>query len=186
MNHSLPGSSVHGIFQARKLERVAMPSSRGIFPTQGLNPCFLRLLHWQVASLPLVQLGKPMAFLVVKFTEIESRNSRKIIESRMVGARSWGRSRGSWCWIGVKFWTRMMVKFWRSVSQQHKKTSCHWPGHLKIVAIMLNVVGSFFFFKAQLKKKKTPDWLSSLLKQLKKPHTGWSNPFMQSTEAARP
>ena len=35
-----------------------------------------------------------MAFLVVKFTEIESRNSRKIIESRMVGARSWGRSRG--------------------------------------------------------------------------------------------
>ena len=26
---SLPGSSVHGIFQARMLERVAMPSSRG-------------------------------------------------------------------------------------------------------------------------------------------------------------
>ena len=29
MDHSLPGSSVHGIVLARKLEWVAMPSSRG-------------------------------------------------------------------------------------------------------------------------------------------------------------
>ena len=29
MDHSLPGSSVHGIFQARILKWVAMPSSRG-------------------------------------------------------------------------------------------------------------------------------------------------------------
>ena len=29
MDYSLPGSSVHGILQARILERVAMPSSRG-------------------------------------------------------------------------------------------------------------------------------------------------------------
>ena len=29
MDYSLPGSSVHGILQARKLDRVAMPSSRG-------------------------------------------------------------------------------------------------------------------------------------------------------------
>ena len=29
MDHILPGSSVHGILQARVLERVAMPSSRG-------------------------------------------------------------------------------------------------------------------------------------------------------------
>ena len=32
-----PGSSVHGILQARILEWVAIPSSRGIFPTQGSN-----------------------------------------------------------------------------------------------------------------------------------------------------
>ena len=37
MNYSPPGSSVHGILQARRLEWVAMPSSRGIFQTQGLN-----------------------------------------------------------------------------------------------------------------------------------------------------
>ena len=32
---SLPGSSVHWILQARILEWVAIPFSRGIFPTQG-------------------------------------------------------------------------------------------------------------------------------------------------------
>ena len=38
---SPPGSSVHGIPQARILEWVAVPSSRGIFPSQGLNPGLL-------------------------------------------------------------------------------------------------------------------------------------------------
>ena len=38
MDCSLPGSSVHGILQARILEWVAMLFSRGIFPTQGSNP----------------------------------------------------------------------------------------------------------------------------------------------------
>ena len=32
MDYSPPGSSVHGILQARIVEWVAMPSSRGIFP----------------------------------------------------------------------------------------------------------------------------------------------------------
>ena len=39
---SLPGSSVLGIFQAKTLEWVAMPSSRGIFPTPRVRiqvPC---------------------------------------------------------------------------------------------------------------------------------------------------
>ena len=38
MDCSPPGSSIHEILQARILEWVAMPSSRGIFLTQGLNP----------------------------------------------------------------------------------------------------------------------------------------------------
>ena len=37
MNCSPPGFSVHGILQARRLEWVATPFSRGVFPTQGLN-----------------------------------------------------------------------------------------------------------------------------------------------------
>ena len=48
-----PGSSVYGILQARILEWVAMPSSRGIFLMQGSNPLLLCLLHWQVGSLTL-------------------------------------------------------------------------------------------------------------------------------------
>ena len=41
INCSLPGSSVHGISQARVLELVALSFSRGIFLTQGLNPYLL-------------------------------------------------------------------------------------------------------------------------------------------------
>ena len=39
---------------------------QGIFPTQGSNPCFFYLLHWQVCSLPLAPSGKPMNS--IKFT----------------------------------------------------------------------------------------------------------------------
>ena len=34
---------------------------QGIFPTQGSNPCLLRLLHWQAGSLTLVPPGKPLS-----------------------------------------------------------------------------------------------------------------------------
>ena len=53
-----PGSSVHGILQARILECVAIPSS-GDLPDPGIKPTSLRLLHWQEGSLPLVPPGKP-------------------------------------------------------------------------------------------------------------------------------
>ena len=46
MDCSPPGSSVHGNLQARTLEWVAMPPSRGIFPTEGSNLSLLHLLHW--------------------------------------------------------------------------------------------------------------------------------------------
>ena len=44
MDCSPPSFSVRGIFQARTLKWVTMPSSR-IFPTQGSNPHLLCLLH---------------------------------------------------------------------------------------------------------------------------------------------
>ena len=65
MDCSPPGSSVHGISQARILEWVAISFSRGvgchfllqgIFQTQGSN---LHLLHWQADSLPLSHLESP-------------------------------------------------------------------------------------------------------------------------------
>ena len=58
-DYSLPGSSVHGIPQARILEWVAISSSRGIFLTKGLIPSLWGLLNWQVDSLLLVPPVKP-------------------------------------------------------------------------------------------------------------------------------
>ena len=44
-SHSLPGSSVHEILQARILEGVAHILLQGIFLTQGSNHCLFGLLH---------------------------------------------------------------------------------------------------------------------------------------------
>ena len=52
MDCSLPGSSAHGIFQARIWNWVVISHSR-VFPTQGSNLHLLSLLHWQKNSLPL-------------------------------------------------------------------------------------------------------------------------------------
>ena len=51
-------SSVHGILQARILEWVAMPSSRGFsLPKDRTHVSYS--LHWQVGSLSLTPPGKP-------------------------------------------------------------------------------------------------------------------------------
>ena len=64
MGRSQPSSSVHGIFQARILEWVAIFFSQGIFLTQELNPCLLYLLHWQKDSLPICHLGSPFSLCI--------------------------------------------------------------------------------------------------------------------------
>ena len=56
LRYNPQSSPVHGIFQARMLEWVAISSSREssrLF----LNPRLLCLLHWQADSLPLCYLG---------------------------------------------------------------------------------------------------------------------------------
>ena len=55
MDCSPPGSSVHGILQARTLEWVAIAFSRG-----ASQPRDLHLLHWQADSLLLSHQGSPM------------------------------------------------------------------------------------------------------------------------------
>ena len=56
MDRSLPGFSVHGILQARILEQLAIPFSRGIFLTQGSNP---GLLHCSPVFYCLSHQGSP-------------------------------------------------------------------------------------------------------------------------------
>ena len=55
---SPPGSSVHGILQARILEWIAMSSSRDL-PDPGINPASPVSLALQADSLPLSYRGSP-------------------------------------------------------------------------------------------------------------------------------
>ena len=57
MDCSPPGSSVHGIPQARILEWDCHLLLQGIFPNQGSDS---HLLHWQACPLPLSHLGRTL------------------------------------------------------------------------------------------------------------------------------
>ena len=87
---SLPGSSVHGILQARILEWVAISFSRGIFPTQGLN---LDLLHCR-QTLP---------------TELQAKLFT-LNYSAISKPRSW-----HWCTVCVHFYV-ILLQMWISVA----------------------------------------------------------------------
>jgi len=64
MDCSLPGSSVHGTLQARIMEWVAVPFSRG--PSQPRDQTRIsRLLHWKAGSLPRASLGQPLWFITM-------------------------------------------------------------------------------------------------------------------------
>ena len=56
-------SSVHGILQARILEWVAMPSSRGSSWPRDRTHASHVYLHWQAGSLPLAPPGKPAIYI---------------------------------------------------------------------------------------------------------------------------
>ena len=71
MDHGPPGSSVHGILQARKLEWVGLlcPPPGGIFLTQRLD------------SLPLEPPGKPLIPLIPKAFTMASQASQNKIQN---------------------------------------------------------------------------------------------------------
>ena len=59
MDGSPPGSSVHGILQARILEWVAMPSSSGSPQPRDRTHVSYIYLHWPAGSLPAAPPGDP-------------------------------------------------------------------------------------------------------------------------------
>ena len=65
MDCSLPGFSVHEDSRGKNTGVGCHALLQRIFPTQGLNPHLLCLLHWQVGSLPLVPPGKPFTIYKV-------------------------------------------------------------------------------------------------------------------------
>ena len=62
MDYSPPDSSAYGILQAKILDCLVIPYSRGSSQAkgQGFNPPFFCLLYWQWGSVPLALSGKPM------------------------------------------------------------------------------------------------------------------------------
>ena len=97
---SLPGSSIHGILQARILEWVAMPFSS---PTQGSNQS---LLHWQVDSLPLNHLGSPGQGDMIDNLQWIYLAHASLMEGQGengVGVEMMEKSLWKWAHVGVKF-----------------------------------------------------------------------------------
>ena len=76
--------TVHGILQARILEWVAFPSSRGIFPTQGSNP---GLLHCRWILYQLSHQGSPkiLGWVAYPFSRGSSRPRNTIPVSCIAG-----------------------------------------------------------------------------------------------------
>ena len=63
MDCSPPGSSVHGISQARVREWCCHALLQWFFQTQGSNQQLLSLLHWQVGSFPRGPPGSRLSFV---------------------------------------------------------------------------------------------------------------------------
>ena len=66
-DYSPPGSSVHGIFQARNTRVSCHFLLQGIFLTPGSNSGLLCLLHWQMNCSPLSHLERPFGTIVLQF-----------------------------------------------------------------------------------------------------------------------
>ena len=80
-----PGSSVHGIFQARTLEWVTISYFRRSSQPKESNPHLLCILHWQVDSLPLEPPGK-LRFLSLGNVSLEG--NLEVINSHLPGQGS--------------------------------------------------------------------------------------------------
>ena len=67
---SIPGCSIHGDSPSKNTVMDCHALLRGIFLTQGSNPCLLNLLHWQTGSIPLAPAGKPNSVVSVQFSSV--------------------------------------------------------------------------------------------------------------------
>ena len=89
---SPPGSSVHGILQARLLEWVAMPSSRG--SSQPRDPTSVSYVSWQVGSLPLEPSGKPPLQRYLSSNEVIEVAPIQMT-GVLIGEKTWIETRGT-------------------------------------------------------------------------------------------
>ena len=79
MDCDLPGSSVHGDSPGKNTGVGFHALLWGIFPTQGLNPHLLCLLHWQAGSLPLA----PPSLIICASLKTRTRDCRFWVTPRV-------------------------------------------------------------------------------------------------------
>ena len=92
-----PGSSVHGILQARILEWDSHALLQGIFLTQGSNPCLLWLLHWRQILYHSREAGRQTSMLQIRVGYVDSEGA-----ARGAGRTNWDSSTNMWIVLCVK------------------------------------------------------------------------------------
>ena len=81
---SVPGPSIHGVFQARILEWVAISFSKGSSDL-GIGPPYL---HWQVDSLPLSHQGRDLPLIRLKEIFIQLKNDVSLLSIKFLPTRT--------------------------------------------------------------------------------------------------
>ena len=114
-----PGSSLHGIFQAKTLEWVAISYSRG-----SLNPSLLRLLHWAGGFSISVPPGKPFIPLEVP---------KQIV--------LWSSSHNSQIQQALK--TENVIKSW--ILKHIQRQSLNWNKNFKNHSLIPHLVNAHIF-----------------------------------------
>ena len=128
MDCSPPGPSVHGIPQARILQWVAMPSSRGSSQPRGLNPRLLCPLHWQAGSLPLVPpVGETINLTICLWTNIWGRGTPKLTLTSSVHLPSHGILEGDFAPSSCGVQAGGQHGSWPGLSRSSSLQSCSLP-----------------------------------------------------------
>ena len=135
MDYSLPGSSVHGIFQARVLEWVAMPFSRGSSPPRDWN-WVSRIVgrHFTVATV--------VIFFLLSLMTVPKEN--KIMELKE--EKRMAKEREPW---GIKLWLGNPGVPTTRVSCRHRASST-WVGVAAHTPLALHPTESAFFSKIKV------------------------------------
>ena len=132
MDCSLPGFSVHGIFQARILEWVANFLILGIFPTPGIEPTSPVFPALQVGSLPAEPSGKPLSRWREKYFTAMKYFRGQLGEGGR--ERAGPVSRGLVLLFTKSFWS---PRHWRESTQLSPQLPTGWAAKLAPSAVRL-------------------------------------------------
>ena len=111
MDCILPGSAIHGIFQARILECIAISLSRWSSWPRDRTLGFLRFLHWELGSLPMSHLerdhkvfGKDMHDKVLRKQHYQHPCWDVSCLTAMVLTCDWGKALCSFWFVSLVLW----------------------------------------------------------------------------------